>query len=781
MLSVYSKVERVALDKSGMDLMYPPREKTGVIVVESFPALGRLAALRFLEWVQGNPEGLIALPTGKTPEFFIKYVTRYLSSWETTGTARELEDGGVDPSARPDMRGVRFVQIDEFYPVEPSHHNSFYHYVNKYYIGGFGLDAGRALFIDCSRIGLPAGMGLDEIWPGSTVDLSLRLRHAKTNLERLQKEALLRIDQWCHDYEERIRALGGIGFFLGGIGPDGHIAFNMRGSDHHSTTRLTETNYETQAASATDLGGIEVAKKRLVITVGLATITARSDCTAVIMAAGEARAGVVRDAVEAETGLLYPATALRALPGARLYLTEGAAVGLEERRFRHFVAMENPSPAEIERVVIDLSLRLRTPVDGLSAADLSADRFTALLPGKTGMEPPAITRFVTNRLREKIAFGARVVSGTRFLHTAPHHDDIILGYLPYAVRHIRDASNSHHFAYMTSGFNAVTNRHALLLVRTLCRFLSSGRFDALIREGYFDPGNVYGRRRDVWQYLDGIAEEDSETRDEGAARRMLRNLMEIYEDDDIENLRHRINELVNYFETQYPGKKDLPYIQKLKGMIREWESDCKWGYLGFDSSSIHHLRLGFYQGELFTEEPLEERDALPVLRLLKEIKPDAVTVAFDPEASGPDTHYKVLQALAAALRLYERESGRTDIRVIGYRNVWFRFHPSEADLCVPVSLNMFAVLRNTFENAFVSQADASFPSYEHEGTFAGLAQRIQVEQYRMLKTCLGRGFFHEHESPLLRATRGFVFLKNMSLPEFYASARAIRRSAEIGS
>ncbi len=44
---VYSKVERVALDKSGMDLLYPPREKTGVIVVESFPALGRLAALRF--------------------------------------------------------------------------------------------------------------------------------------------------------------------------------------------------------------------------------------------------------------------------------------------------------------------------------------------------------------------------------------------------------------------------------------------------------------------------------------------------------------------------------------------------------------------------------------------------------------------------------------------------------------------------------------------------------------------------------------------------------------
>jgi len=54
----------------------------------------------------------------------------------------------------------------------------------------------------------------------------------------LQQETLERVDQWCTEYEERIRALGGIGFFLGGIGPDGHIGFNVRGSDLFSTTRL---------------------------------------------------------------------------------------------------------------------------------------------------------------------------------------------------------------------------------------------------------------------------------------------------------------------------------------------------------------------------------------------------------------------------------------------------------------------------------------------------------------------------------------------------------------
>ena len=47
--------------------------------------------------------------------------------------------------------------------------------------------------------------------------------------------------RYCAAYEARIRALGGIGFFLGGIGPDGHLAFNCAGSDPRSVTRLTST------------------------------------------------------------------------------------------------------------------------------------------------------------------------------------------------------------------------------------------------------------------------------------------------------------------------------------------------------------------------------------------------------------------------------------------------------------------------------------------------------------------------------------------------------------
>ena len=53
------------------------------IVVDNFPLMGLLTALRFLEWVNENPEGVISLPTGKTPEYFIKWTTHLLENWDT--------------------------------------------------------------------------------------------------------------------------------------------------------------------------------------------------------------------------------------------------------------------------------------------------------------------------------------------------------------------------------------------------------------------------------------------------------------------------------------------------------------------------------------------------------------------------------------------------------------------------------------------------------------------------------------------------------------------------
>lgn len=81
-------------------------------------------------------------------------------------------------------------------------------------------------------------------------------------------------------------------------------------------------------------------------------------------------------------------------------------------------------------------------------------------------------------------------------------------------------------------------------------------------------------------------------------------------------------------------------------------------------------------------------------------------------------------------------------------------------------------------NTYLTQKSASFPSYEYDGPFPLLAQKIQVEQYEILKTCLGRDFFFDHPSALIRATRGFVFLKKMKLDEFLHYSRDLKRKAE---
>jgi glucosamine-6-phosphate deaminase len=330
---------------------------------------------------------------------------------------------------------------------------------------------------------------------------------------------------------------------------------------------------------------------------------------------------------------------------------------------------------------------------------------------------------------------------------------------------------------MTGGFTAVTNYFMLEQIARLRPLLDSPTFTRLMAESYFDPDNALGRQRDVWQYLDGVAADSEALKSEGVGRRLLRDLIEVFDEFDLANLGNRLAELEHYFRTQYPGKKDPEHIQELKSKCREWEAECLWGYFGWDCSNVVHLGLSFYTGDIFNPEP-SESDIREVLAHLRAVKPDLVSAALDPEASGPDTHYQVLQAVTEALRRYEKDSDRTDLKVWGYRNVWYRFHPAEASVYVPVSLNMFSILRSAFMNTFNSQRSASFPSPEYDGPFCDLAQRIQAEQYQSVKTCLGRQWFHEHPSALIRATRGLVFLEELSLPDFYARSRELKRATE---
>jgi len=586
------------------------------------------------------------------------------------------------------------------------------------------------------------------------------------------------VDQWCMQYEQRIRELGGIGFFLGGIGPDGHIGFNIKGSDHNSTTRLCPTNYETQAAAATDLGGIEMARRCLVITIGLRTITRNPECTAVVIAAGQAKAALAAQAIQSNDHINTPASCLQHLPNARFYITRGAAAGLVERQVEVAQQASKVSDADVENALVELAVQRDKRLLDLTEKDCQTNRLVATVLKRRDEPIAALARMVHDRLIGKIENGLRVYKNKCFLHTEPHHDDVMLGYFAQVVRHFRRMTNEHHFMTLTSGFTSVTNKFMRGQIANLRRFLGTEKFRQFITQGYFAQNNMIDRNRDVWQYLDGVAGCNEHDKAEGCARRMLRNLIELFGGSFMAEMERHLSELEDYFDNTYPGKKDPEHVQKLKGMSREWEAECLWGYYGWQCENVRHLRLGFYTGDIFTQEPTMDKDVPPIVAELGRIDPNVVTVAFDPEASGPDTHYKVMQAMAEAIRIHLRTRGKADLKIWGYRNVWFRFDPSEANVFVPVTLAMFSILHDAFMNSFITQKDASFPSYECDGPFSQLAQRIQVEQYRKIKTCLGREWFHNHPSALIRAARGLVFLQEMSPDEFFASCRALRQSVE---
>lgn len=773
-----SRVENYYLQESGKNFIYSPAEKIPVIQVGNFPELGKLTALRFIEWVQNNPDGVISLPTGKTPEHFISWFLHFIKNWDKSEVQDELKKTGINYKIKPELGALNFIQIDEFYPINSTQHNSFYYYVQNYYIKKFGLNEKKALLMNINEIGTAEGLPLNRIFPDRIVDLSLRTRYASNRLERLQKETIEIVDQFCTDYESKIRDMGGIGFFLGGIGPDGHIGFNVRGSDHFSTTRLINTNYETQAAAAGDLGGMEIARNSLVITIGLDTITYNPNATAIIIAAGEAKANIVRDSVEHDKNNRYPATALQKLKNARFYLTNGAALRLMSRRLEDAKNEEPLSERTIERAVFNLAVEKNKTLKELNAEDFAGDIFGQLVIEKTGIKAEELAADIYNKVVKRLEHGMTHVDNQVILHTEPHHDDIMLGYLPFINHLVRTINNKHHFVTLTSGFTAVTNAYMLELIEDLKWHLENNIFSKKIAAQYFNPEFQEGRDRDVNLYLDGVASHSRTLKSEAVSRRLLRNLIELFDESDVSYLNDRINELINYFRTQYPGKRDIPYVQRLKGMMREFEVEILWGLYGFSSKDVSHLRLGFYQGKIFTENPDVDRDVLPVLDLYRKVKPTVITVALDPEGSGPDTHYKVLQVVSEALKLYADETDISNIKIWGYRNVWYKFHPAEANLYIPMSINSMSILENAFLQSFGSQKAASFPSWEYDGPFGRLATQIQEKQYQIIRNCLGKDYFLKHDIPRARAAHGMLFLKEMTVDEFHEHSMELKKVTE---
>jgi len=94
------------------------------------------------------------------------------------------------------------------------------------------------------------------------------------------------------------------------------------------------------------------------------------------------------------------------------------------------------------------------------------------------------------------------------------------------------------------------------------------------------------------------------------------------------------------------------------------------------------------------------------------------------------------------------------------------------------ALNSLATLNDAFNNCYVTQVDASFPSYEYDGPFSRLTQRIWVEQLKEMQFLLGKDYFYLNEHPRIRGAHGMLFFREMNVDQFLEHARELERSME---
>lgn len=206
-----------------------------VIILDDYDLVSAYAARRVIEKInQANPTPenpfVLGLPTGSSP----------------VGMYKQLVEAYRE--GRVSFRNVVTFNMDEYVGLPEEHPESYHSFMR------------RNLFdhIDCPAENI-------NILNGNAVDLAAE----------------------CARYEAKIESYGGIDLFIGGIGPDGHIAFNEPFSSFLSRTRVKTLTTDTRIANARFFGGDPDQVPALALTVGVATVMSAREV--MILANGHAK------------------------------------------------------------------------------------------------------------------------------------------------------------------------------------------------------------------------------------------------------------------------------------------------------------------------------------------------------------------------------------------------------------------------------------------------------------------------------------------------------------
>ncbi|KAJ2772258.1 Glucosamine-6-phosphate isomerase (Glucosamine-6-phosphate deaminase) (GNPDA) (GlcN6P deaminase) [Coemansia nantahalensis] len=172
----------------------------------------------------------------------------------------------------------------------------------------------------------------------------------------------------CEKYEAKIQSYGGIELFLGGIGPDGHIAFNEPGSSLSSRTRVKTLAYETILANARFFGGDVAKVPMLALTVGVGTVMDAREVVVIIT--GASKANALAKCIEEGVNHMWTVSAIQTHSRSLVVCDDDATLELHVKTVRYFKSIEKVQDELIGRE----NLGLYGQVAGLlKQASLSSD------------------------------------------------------------------------------------------------------------------------------------------------------------------------------------------------------------------------------------------------------------------------------------------------------------------------------------------------------------------------------------------------------------------------
>jgi len=146
------------------------------------------------------------------------------------------------------------------------------------------------------------------------------------------------LDAECAAYEAQMKALGGIDLFVGGIGPDGHIAFNEPGSSLASRTRIKTLTLDTKVANSRFFGGDIDQVPSTALTVGVGTLLDAKEV--VILVSGHNKARALHHAIEEGVNHMWTVSCLQLHPKALIVADEDSTDELKVGTVKYFKDIE---------------------------------------------------------------------------------------------------------------------------------------------------------------------------------------------------------------------------------------------------------------------------------------------------------------------------------------------------------------------------------------------------------------------------------------------------------